>query len=231
MIYFILIVLAAGDTSRIKLDEQKVGSGGKIFRIERKATEEIPQTLDKKPSTKKLTGSEKEQIMLDKLELERKFHKVSMFTSPPLSFQKYAPGNVSKSDKSSDEKELASAEKITLERKLLAQGVEPQQEADTKPMNPLDLTKRNISVKISAIKALGEIKEPTVKVALKSVVEQGESAERQAAAEALARMGDTLGIRILHEGLKKEQLESRIEAVNALARVGNRVPELQELLF
>lgn len=218
------------DSSRIKLSEQEISpSGGTFKKVERK-TSEIPLVLDKKPSTEIYSDEEKERIRLEKLELQSKFRKVDI-TISPLSLPKAQLKDNADSKKSNLLAQDFSSRKISLEEKrLLAQGEEIPM--DTQPMSTLDLIKRSISMKISAMKALADVNEPHAKVVLKSALDKGEGVQKQAAAEALAKMGDTEGLRILKEGLRKETMDAKIEAIKAISRIGAQkaIPELQEML-
>lgn len=231
--YLILAIFFAADTSKISLYEQEVQAGKKIFKVEKKTTEiPIGDILSKKPYTRevalqKFGGPEAERIRLDKLELEKKFNKFNL-VSTPLSLLKEK--GISKPESLSGKQKFTLPGRITLQEQPLVQGEQIPLEAPK--MSAADSLRRKITIKVSAIRALGEIKEPTAKVILKEVVEKGEEVEKQAAAEALASMGDTLGERVLYELLKKEDLEPRIEAIKALGRISSprSIPALQELL-
>lgn len=198
---------------------------------------EIPlgEILEKKPYTRDIAlqrfgGSEEERIRLEKLELESSFRKVA---PPPtdLPFLKELPRKKRITEDSVKREEFKLSERITLEELLIARGEEIPTEA--KRMSHEDSLKRTIDIKVSAIKALGDIKGPEIKVVLKEVVDKGQIPERHAAAEALAGMGDTLGFNVLKAGLKKEDIEMKLESIKALGRVGAKeaAPELEKLLL
>jgi hypothetical protein len=227
---------AASTDSRIRLDEAQIIDTKKAYHIDKGLTEIPVGILGKKDyaaeaALEKFGGSQEERIRLEKSDLDIKFRKVAPTQTSLPSLKELPEKMVRKFEKVPDKREDTMDIPIkTLEKLLIAQGEKLPLEIG--PMSLADSAQRTKSMKLLAINTLTDIKEAGIIDILRTTVEKGSDEEKRTAAEALAKSGDTLGLKTLTRELKREELEPRVEAIKSIGKVKNptTIPVLQELL-
>lgn len=224
------------DSNKILLDEQQIKDTKKTYQIDKGLTEIPSGDLRKKDyateaAIEKFGGSQEERIRLERSDLDIKFRKTSSSLTPLPSLKELPEKMAHKFEKIPDkQKDTIDIPIKTLEKLLIAQG--EQIPLDIGKMSLADSAERAKSIKFLAISTLTEIKEPGIMDILRATVEKGSEEEKLAAAEVLAKKGDTLGLKTLTKELKREELEPRVEAIKSIGKVKNptSIPILQELL-
>ncbi|MDD2891095.1 MAG: HEAT repeat domain-containing protein [bacterium] len=223
------------DNSKILLNEQQIEDTKKTYHIDKGLTEIPAGDLRKKDyaieaALEKFGGSQEERIRLEKSDLDIKFRKVAPSQASLPSLKELPEKMVRKFEKVPDKRDTVNIPIKTLEKLLIAQGEKIP--LDIGPMSLADSAQRAKSMKFLAINTLTEIKEPGIMDILRTTVEKGSEEEKLAAAEVLAKKGDTLGLKTLTKELKREELEPRVEAIKSIGKVKNptSIPVLQELL-
>lgn len=225
------------DTSKIplsgqtkaKLEKSNISIDTQIFQLHGEQSIPLDEILQKKAYTKgvaaeEIGGEKKEQISLQKVAIENKIQKpITLLKELPERLQKQInkakPGN----------------EGIQEETKINLNKFETPKPAEiiTEPTvsTPVNLANNEMPIKTAAIKTLGETRDQSAIPILKETVAKSPILKHEAAT-ALAKIGDTTGIKILKEELQANELEVKIKAIQSFGEVkeAGTVPELKALL-
>ncbi|MCK4352391.1 HEAT repeat domain-containing protein [candidate division WOR-3 bacterium] len=164
------------------------------------------------------------QISLVKIPLKKKIIFPLAFEELPISeLQREKELEISKSV-IEEQQELPKPIKIEItpleiERPIIAE-ISPPAKIETK------------KIKITAIKALGVIKEESSIPLLREALKEKEWSIKREAAGALAELGDTIGLSFLRTALEEKETAKKLEIISTLGRIGDiaSVPFLRKLL-
>lgn len=217
----------------VDLEKSNITPDNQILKVLGEKNIPLQEILQKKVYTKGVAAGEfggEEKIALQKVTIEKREQKtVSLLKELPEQLQRQI-----KKEKAENEgivTEGPGNELLKLELNKPAPQKTPEVITEPTVISPITLVSQEIPVKTAAIKALGEVKEPSVIPILRETITKTPALKHEAAA-ALAKLGDTSGIKILKEELMTDKLPVKVQAIQTLGEIkeASAIPQLQALL-